>query len=84
MTVLHGMQKEQFGSFEKLEAVVDEAQHVHVEMRTDANRTHEKFNREINSSMLAWTTISNAYLACRILRWHAPLYFEGQQTWNPS
>ena len=34
MTVLHGMQKEQFSSFEKLEAVVDEAQHSHVEIRT--------------------------------------------------
>ena len=39
MTVLHGMQKEQFSSFEKLETVVDDAQHVHVEIRTKHTRS---------------------------------------------
>ena len=42
MTVLHGMQnmqKEQFSSFEKLEAVVDEGQHLHVEIRTEHTRS---------------------------------------------
>ena len=42
MTVLHGMRKEQFSSFEKLEAVVDDAQHVHVEIRTEIHRCWHK------------------------------------------
>ena len=48
------MQKEQFSSFEKMEAVVDEAQHVHVEIQTEHTRSliekwlHNKF---INAGM---------------------------------
>ena len=33
------MQKEQFSRFEKLEAVVDELKHVHVEIRTEHTRS---------------------------------------------
>ena len=48
------MQKERFSSFEKLEAVVDEAQYVHVETRTEHTRSLiEKwsYNKFINAGM---------------------------------
>ena len=45
------MQKEQLSSFEKLEAVVDEAQHVHVEMQTEHTRIREVIIHTIYAGM---------------------------------
>ena len=39
-------------------------------------------SRQISSTTLDGKVQSDD--ACFNLRWHAPLYFEGQQTWNPS
>ena len=41
------------------------------------------------SSGLGWLDKCNMWsihssVMCSILKWHAPLYFQGQQTWNPS